>query len=476
VATREEATIVALGAQATSNERVIRQYIHENGIQSCQLVMGFTELAEGSVWNTFPPHTHNRRTEVYHYFDMDDRVLAHFMGEPAATRHLFLKDEQTPCSRPRGPSTPAAARATTSSSGAWPAKTKPSPTWTPSSPPISAERRIPQSPTNIAPMSKFENKVAVVTGASRGIGQAILLAFASEGAHAVSVDIGDNSETAEKVAALGGKFTGITADFGKLTQANARDIVSEIVAETGRVDVLSTTPASSSAPGRGFPEEDWNAVIQINLTAPFFLCQAFAKWWLSGGREKSPEDARLKIVNIASMLSFQGGILVPVLHRRQERHRRHHPCPRLRVGQGAHQRQRRRPRLHRHRKHPPHPRGREPQPGDPRPHPRRPLGHARGHRRKLRVPRLQGRRLPQRHHHECGRRLAQPLSSGNARTAIVLDSIANGHQLPPVGFNDGDSQAGAPVRAISNFIPKRKCQRKLPGNLTTDLTDLTDFN
>ncbi len=93
--TRDEATIVALGSQATANQRVIRQYIHENGIQSCQLVMGFTELAEGSVWNTFPPHTHNRRTEVYHYFDMDDRVVAHFMGEPTATRHLFLKSDDT---------------------------------------------------------------------------------------------------------------------------------------------------------------------------------------------------------------------------------------------------------------------------------------------------------------------------------------------------------------------------------------------
>lgn len=94
-ATREQANTVPLGAQATSNERVIRQYIHENGIQSCQLVMGFTELATGSVWNTFPPHTHNRRCEVYHYFDMDDRVLAHFMGEPAATRHLFVHGDDT---------------------------------------------------------------------------------------------------------------------------------------------------------------------------------------------------------------------------------------------------------------------------------------------------------------------------------------------------------------------------------------------
>lgn len=95
VATRDEANTVPLGSQQTSNERVIRQYIHEGGIQSCQLVMGYTELATGSVWNTFPPHTHNRRCEVYHYFDMDDRVVAHFMGEPQATRHLFIRSGQS---------------------------------------------------------------------------------------------------------------------------------------------------------------------------------------------------------------------------------------------------------------------------------------------------------------------------------------------------------------------------------------------
>lgn len=94
-ASREEAHTVPLGSPATSNERVIRQYIHENGISSCQLVMGFTELGTGSVWNTFPPHTHHRRCEIYHYFDMDDRVLVHLMGEPAATRHLFVHTDDT---------------------------------------------------------------------------------------------------------------------------------------------------------------------------------------------------------------------------------------------------------------------------------------------------------------------------------------------------------------------------------------------
>jgi 2-dehydro-3-deoxy-D-gluconate 5-dehydrogenase len=161
-------------------------------------------------------------------------------------------------------------------------------------------------------MQRFTNKVAVVTGASRGIGQAILLAFAREGAHVVSVDIGDNSETAEKAAGLGASFTGITADFGKLDQAMAGNIIAKITAAAGRLDVLvNNAGIIKRNPAVDFPEEDWNSVIQINLTAPFFLCQAFAKWWLGGGREQSPADARLKIVNIASMLSFQGGILVP---------------------------------------------------------------------------------------------------------------------------------------------------------------------
>jgi 4-deoxy-L-threo-5-hexosulose-uronate ketol-isomerase len=91
---RDEAATTPLGSTAGANQRVIRKFIHAGGIRSCQLVMGFTELAEGSVWNTFPPHTHNRRTEIYFYFDLGDRVLAHFMGEPAATRHLWVQNEQ----------------------------------------------------------------------------------------------------------------------------------------------------------------------------------------------------------------------------------------------------------------------------------------------------------------------------------------------------------------------------------------------
>jgi 4-deoxy-L-threo-5-hexosulose-uronate ketol-isomerase len=89
-----DASPVALGATETANKRRLYKFIYEKGIQSCQLVMGLTCLEEGSVWNSFPPHTHNRRTEVYLYFDLGDRTLAHFMGEPASTRHLFIHNEE----------------------------------------------------------------------------------------------------------------------------------------------------------------------------------------------------------------------------------------------------------------------------------------------------------------------------------------------------------------------------------------------
>jgi 4-deoxy-L-threo-5-hexosulose-uronate ketol-isomerase len=89
----QDASPVALGAQEMANKRTIYKFIHQGGIQSCQLVMGFTALEEGNVWNSFPPHTHWRRTEIYFYFDLGAQLLAHFMGEPQATRHLFLHNE-----------------------------------------------------------------------------------------------------------------------------------------------------------------------------------------------------------------------------------------------------------------------------------------------------------------------------------------------------------------------------------------------
>lgn len=90
----EDANLLKLGSKETANERHLYQYIHENGIKSCQLVMGFTEIMMGSTWNTMPPHTHDRRSEVYAYFDVDtDHRIAHFMGHPHETRVLWMSEK-----------------------------------------------------------------------------------------------------------------------------------------------------------------------------------------------------------------------------------------------------------------------------------------------------------------------------------------------------------------------------------------------
>ncbi|HUT53721.1 MAG TPA: 5-dehydro-4-deoxy-D-glucuronate isomerase [bacterium] len=94
-AKKSDAEVVELGSRKEANVRTLNKYIHPGGIKSSQLVMGYTEIKEGSVWNTMPAHTHERRTEVYLYFNLaDDAILFHLMGPPGETRHLVVKNRQ----------------------------------------------------------------------------------------------------------------------------------------------------------------------------------------------------------------------------------------------------------------------------------------------------------------------------------------------------------------------------------------------
>ena len=98
---KDKALPTEMGAHETSNARIIYKYIHAEGIQSCQLVMGLTILKTGSVWNTMPAHTHTRRMEAYFYFDVPQQQrVFHFMGQPAETRHLLVANHEAIVSPP----------------------------------------------------------------------------------------------------------------------------------------------------------------------------------------------------------------------------------------------------------------------------------------------------------------------------------------------------------------------------------------
>ena len=98
---RDDAEVVEAGAAETSNKRTIRKLLVSSVVDVCQLQMGMTELASGSVWNTMPAHTHDRRMEVYFYFDVaEGQAVCHFMGPPDETRHLWVANEQAVISPP----------------------------------------------------------------------------------------------------------------------------------------------------------------------------------------------------------------------------------------------------------------------------------------------------------------------------------------------------------------------------------------
>lgn len=92
---KEDAEVIELGESKYANKRILNKLIVNSIVETCQLQMGMTELVEGNVWNTMPPHTHSRRMEAYFYFNLEEgQTISHFMGQPDETRHIFLQNHQ----------------------------------------------------------------------------------------------------------------------------------------------------------------------------------------------------------------------------------------------------------------------------------------------------------------------------------------------------------------------------------------------
>ena len=158
-------------------------------------------------------------------------------------------------------------------------------------------------------MGRFEHKVVVVTGSSRGIGGSIAVAFAREGAQVIGVARSDQTDVAKEA---GEKFHALPFDLSSADTDALAALVSGIVQRFSRIDVLvNNAGIIRRAPAVDFSQRDWDDVIRVNLTAPFFLTQAVARWWLKSGKDLAEPADRLRIINIASLLSFQGGIIVP---------------------------------------------------------------------------------------------------------------------------------------------------------------------
>lgn len=150
---------------------------------------------------------------------------------------------------------------------------------------------------------KLNGKVALVTGASRGLGQSMAIGLAEAGADVALVASTSTDETAAQIRALGRRACQIQANL--LEPASVSRIVEATVNELGRIDILVNNAGTiRRAPLLEFTEKDWDDVIQINQKSLFFLSQAVAKQMVKQGHGG-------KIINIASMLSYQGGIRVP---------------------------------------------------------------------------------------------------------------------------------------------------------------------
>lgn len=153
----------------------------------------------------------------------------------------------------------------------------------------------------------LSGRVAVVTGANTGIGQGIAIALAQAGADIAAVGRSEAEETAERVRGLGRRCELIQADLSSVEPVG--DVVETVVSKLGKLDILvNNAGIIRRQDALDFSEEDWDAVMDTNLKTLFFLCQAAARH-MTGWSSQTGE--RGKIVNIASMLTFQGGIRVP---------------------------------------------------------------------------------------------------------------------------------------------------------------------
>jgi len=155
-------------------------------------------------------------------------------------------------------------------------------------------------------LDKFDlhGRVAMVTGASRGLGQGMALGLAEAGADIVGVARGSCQDTAAQVQALGRRFLHLPCDLASATVADLQELVRRAVEEMGDLNILVNAAGTTVRhPVLEYPEEDWDTVMQVNLKSVMFLSQAAARHFacIGGG----------KIVNIASALSYQGGYLVP---------------------------------------------------------------------------------------------------------------------------------------------------------------------
>jgi 2-deoxy-D-gluconate 3-dehydrogenase len=157
---------------------------------------------------------------------------------------------------------------------------------------------------SILDLFRLDGKVALVTGAARGLGQAMATALAEAGADVVALDRTGCGETIEEIQHSGHRCNSIECDLLNATPTDLNEVVQRVARENGRLDILiNNAGIIRRAPVLEFSEQDWDDVMQINLKALFFLSQA-------AGRVMEAQGSG-KMINVASMLSFQGGIRVP---------------------------------------------------------------------------------------------------------------------------------------------------------------------